>query len=433
MKIYMFSILIGVMSLLVSCGDDIDPIHRDWVVENDGNEQYTDITLKDESVPMVHPGCLHNAEDISRVKNKVEQNASPWIDGWNKLMQNNHFDADGNPTVTPNPTVKIIRGGNTIWESERDNYTNASNQAHAAYYYAVAWKVSGDEKYATASINILNAWASVCQQISGDSNASLASGLYGYQFANAAELMRDYSGWDKEKFAAFQKWLIDVFYAGAHDFLVRHHGTTPLHYWANWGLANLATIMSIGIVTDRRDIYNEAVDHLLNGDTNGCLKNVIVHVFDGENAGLAQIQESGRDQGHSTLVIGLLGIIAQQAYNQGDDFFGYRDNVILKACEYVAKYNVAMLDVPFVEYHNPTFSEREEVHHYAISDAARGSTRTMYEVLYWHYSRIKNVEPKWMQYTMMGMDQMRPEDGPQSGSSGGAFDLLGYGTLMYPR
>lgn len=136
------------------------------------------------------------------------------------------------------------------------------------------------------------------------------------------------------------------FYVANHDFIVRHHGAPVLNYWANWGLANLASMLSIGILSDRRDIYNEAVDYLLNGDGNGCLKRTIVHVFDGDNAGLAQIQESGRDQGHSTLVIGLLGIIAQMTYNQGDDFFGYNNNVILKASEYVAKYNVAMLDVP---------------------------------------------------------------------------------------
>lgn len=437
-KIY-YLIFISLLSLVTACGDDIDPIERNWVVDNGDEEIPHDIEIKDESVAMSHPGCLHSAADLARVKEKVAQSVSPWIEGWNKLLQNNHFEASSsgttttglsvpNTTVTPNATVKIIRGGGTQFESERDNYPNAANQAHAAYYYALAWKVTGETKYAQASINILNAWATICKSINGDSNSSLAAGLYGYQFANAAELMRDYSGWDVDDFKAFQQWMIDVFYVANNDFLVRHHGTSATHYWANWGLANLASMLSIGILSDRRDIYNEAVEYLLNGDGNGCLKHTIVHVFDGDNEGLAQIQESGRDQGHSTLVIGLLGIIAQMTYNQGDDFFGYNNNVILKASEYVAKYNVAMLDVPFVEYYNPDYGT-----HTVISDASRGSTRTMYEVLYWHYARIKNVEPKWMQYTLMGVNQMRPENGPQNGSSGGEYDLLGYGTLMYPR
>ena len=126
-------------------------------------------------------------------------------------------------------------------------------------------------------------------------------------------------------------------------------------------------------------------------------------------------------------MIGLLGVIAQMTYNQGDDFFGYNNNVILKASEYVAKYNVAMLDVPFVEYNG--------YHglHTQISADSRGSTRPMYEVLYWHYTRVKSVEPQWIKYTLLGVNQMRPEGGAQTGESGGVFDLLGYGTLMYPR
>lgn len=436
-KIY-YLMFTSLLSLSVACGDDIDPIERDWVTDSGEEDIPHSIIIKDESEPMIHPGGLHSAEDLVRAKAKVANGESPWIDGWNKLLENNHFQAPAsvtiaadennlpNTTVVPNPTEKIIRGGGTIWEAGHDNYNNAANQAHAAYHYALAWKITGDVKYAQASINILNAWAATCKSINGDSNMSLAAGLYGYQFANAGELMRDYSNWESDKFKAYQQWMVDVFYVANHDFIVRHHGAPVLNYWANWGLANLASMLSIGILSDRRDIYNEAVEYLLNGDGNGCLKRTIVHVFDGDNAGLAQIQESGRDQGHSTLVIGLLGVIAQMTYNQGDDFFGYNDNVILKASEYVAKYNVAMLDVPFVEYNG-----FHGLHTEISSD--RGSTRPMYEVLYWHYARVKNVEPQWLQYTLMGVNQMRPEGGAQTGNGGGAFDLLGYGTLMYPR
>jgi hypothetical protein len=57
----------------------------------------------------------------------------------------------------------------------------------------------------------------------------------------------------------------------------------------------------------------------------------------------------------------------------------------------------------------------------------------MWEVLYGHYAKVKNVEPKWTQYTLMGVNQMRPEPGAQTGDGGGTYDLLGCGTLMYAR
>ena len=71
--------------------------------------------------------------------------------------------------------------------------------------------------------------------------------------------------------------------------------------------------------------------------------------------------------------------------------------------------------------------------HTEISADARGTSRPMHEVLYWHYARVKNLEPQWMQYTLMGVNQMRPDWGAQSRDGGGAYDLLGCGTLMYPR
>ena len=427
-----------------ACGDDITEIQRPegWG-EDIGDEEnvYGDIVIKDESEPMVHPGCLHSADDLKRVKEKVQAGEAPWIDGWNALMKNDHFNQQDETktneypatTVTPNATAKIIRGGNTIWESEPDNYNNASQQAHAAYYYALAWKVTDDAKYAQAAMNILNAWAQTCKSINGDSNMSLAAGLYGYQFANAGELLRDYDGWTAEEFKAYQQWMIDVFYKANNDFLVRHHDANPLNYWANWDLCNVASMLSIGILTDRRDIYNEAMTYLFEGSGNGNLRNrTIVHVFDGENEGLAQIQESGRDQGHATLVIGLLGVVAQTVWNQGDDLFGWNDNVILKASEYTSKYNVANLDVPFEPY-STTDNNGNPITLETVSADGRGTNRDMWEVIYNHYARVKNVEPKWTTYTLMGVNSRRPENATSTGTTAGGLDLLGMGTLMYAR
>ena len=129
---------ISFLSLSVACGDDIDPIERDWVTDNGEEDIPHNIIIKDESEPMVHPGGLHSAEDLLRAKAKVANGESPWIDGWNKLLENNHFQAPAsvtivadennlpNTTVAPNPTVKIIRGGGTIWEEEHDNYNNGT-------------------------------------------------------------------------------------------------------------------------------------------------------------------------------------------------------------------------------------------------------------------------------------------------------------------
>jgi hypothetical protein len=203
--------------------------------------------------------------------------------------------------------------------------------------------------------------------------------------------------------------------------LVRHNGTCISHYWANWDLANLANIMAVGILTDSAEIYNEAVEYLINGEGNGQLENVIYFIHPN---GLGQLQESGRDQGHSLLCIGLLGIVCEMAWNQGDDLYGYDDNRVLKGAEYTAKYNFANLSVPFEPYNNCENWASDE-----ISDAGRGGYRPIWERIYNHYVVGQGLTAPYIE---MAAKVHRPEGGGGDyGGNSGGFDQLGFGTLLY--
>ena len=379
------------------------------------------------NTPMVHSGGLHTAEDFIRIKAKIAANAEPWVSGWNKLIANSHAQT----SYVAAPVVKLVRGGRSAEEPDPDNYSRAFNDAAAAYQLALRWKISGESQYAQAAVNILNAWASTCEKISGDSNTALAGGIYGYQFAVAAELLRDYEGWTQQDFVAYKQWMLKVFYSLNMAFLTTHWGTCDSHYWANWDLANLASVMAIGILTDNRSMYNYAVNYLQRGRGNGNWFKAINYVFEGENSGLAQLQESGRDQGHSTLVIALLGTICQLAWTQGDDFYGFDDNRFLKACEYSAKYNVARLNVPFQEYIRRWSHDCRTETHTQISEAGRGTARPMWSAPFYHYTKVKNLTAK---FTGLGVQSTFPEGGGGDyGGNSGGYDQLGFGTLLYAR
>jgi hypothetical protein len=85
----------------------------------------------------------------------------------------------------------------------------------------------------------------------------------------------------------------------------------------------MASMIAIGILTDRWDVYDEAVTYFKHGAGNGAIAHAVWKLYP---EGLGQVQESGRDQGHSTLVIALLGAFCQMAWNQHDDLFGYDDD-----------------------------------------------------------------------------------------------------------
>ena len=106
-----------------------------------------------------------------------------------------------------------MRGRDRL-HTDPENYALLFNDIAAAYQCALRWKISGDRRYAEKSIEILNAWGTSLKAIKGSSDACLAFGIYGYEFANAAEIMRNYEGWKPEDFVRFQKMMLTVFSSG---------------------------------------------------------------------------------------------------------------------------------------------------------------------------------------------------------------------------
>lgn len=383
------------------------------------------------TTPMKHAGGLNTPADFDRIRQKVSTQTEPWYSGWQKLVANSHAQS----SYVANPTVKLIRGGNSAEEPDPDNYSRAMNDAAAAYQLALRWKISTDTNYARTAVTILNAWAKTCTKLSGDPNVALGAGIYGYEFAVAGELLRDFPGWQPADFTKYRQWMVNVFYSVNYSFLSGHFGCHPEHSWSNWDLCNMASAMAIGILTDNRSIYNYVINYYQRGLGNGNNYKTIFYVFPGADSTMAEMQESGRDQGHCTLSLALLTTICQLAWNQGDDLWGYRNNIVLKASEYVARYNMANLSVPYYQY---SWHEGDPWNGCGvkttllpeIGSSGRGTMRPMWTMIYNHYAKIKKVSNTT--YTALGVQKTQPEGGGGDyGPNSGGFDQLGFGTLLY--
>lgn len=435
-KIYCIAAAFVLFSF-AGCGDGVDlpslGVETDLnkIILPDNNANLVQVELKDNSVPMEKVG-IHSEEDFARIREKKDVE-EPWITGY-QMLKESSFSQKNTDTY---PVEYIVRGaavtinGATVGE----NYINAARGASIAYQQALRWKIENDDEYAAKAVENLNKWVQTCVGVTGNSNVSLAAGLYGYEFAIAGQLLREYEGWDPEDFLAFQQWLLKVFYPANKDFLVRHHDTNHLHYWANWGLCNIASTIAIGIVTDRRDIYNEGIEHFQSGVTNGRLRRAIYYDYSPEY-NFAQWQESGRDQGHTLMCVGLVGVICQLAWSQGDDFFAYDDNLFLRGCEYAACCNYTEETVPFTTYiwqkHNQWngISPEEQT----VVGGGKWIKRAIWALPYYHYKSIKNVSDENLKYTKIATEYVGVEGGggyydPNSGG----YDVLGFGTLMFAR
>jgi len=394
----------------------------------------------------IHPGLLHTQADFDRVKTLLTAKDPVIVQAYNRLITNDYSQS----TVTTYPVETVVRGGSG------ENYMNAARGGAMAYQNALRWKISDNAANAEKAIQILNAWATTCKGVTGDTNQSLASGLYGYAFANAAELMRDYEGWRPADFQRFKRWMLTVWYPRCIDFLRRRHDTwsqgTPGHYWSNWGLCNTLTVMSIGILCDDVFIYNQGLSYYKHdqvgnytGNQTSPLDNHGLTEFLGNlvpaiNADarspygyIGQMQESGRDQGHALMALGLAVDICQTGWNQGDDLYSFMDNRLAAGIEYLAAYNSGVDNLPWVDYwyHDVRTSYANSWKMTENNNGSRGQFRPYWDRIIGHYEGVKGVAMTYS-HLMRSLESVDAGGGNYGQTSGG-FDHLGFSTLMSYR
>ena len=409
-----------------------------------------------------HPGGLHTNADFERIKAQLAAGNEKVTKAYN-ILKNAEF---AQPTCATWPVETIIRGGGS-----GQNYINAARGATIAYQNALRWKIEGNEACAKHAVDVLMAWANTCKGIGGDSNFALAGGLYGYEFAQAAELMRDYEGWKAKDFETFKRWMLDLWYPTIMRFQrsrndtwrnwrydASHGGQRPGHYWSNWGLCNTLALMSVGILCDDVFIYNQAMSYYkydqaelakanypwpwapentetdkYNGGLNEYIDNLVPHVaeYAGETGAygkVGQMQETGRDQGHAQMAAGLAVDICQTAWNQGDDLYSYHDNRIAAGLEFQAAYNFdGREDLPWVNYH---YTDCHSAWHQAWvqegpNGGSRGEIRPYWARVIGHYEGVKGVK---MPFSEIALEKMGIDGGP-TGAVSGPYDHMGYSVL----
>ena len=365
-----------------------------------------------------HPGLLHTQADLARMAAKVKAGAAPYTAGFAKLTANRHAQSGW----TPNPQATVYRGAGSP-----QNYATLYNDIHAAYQNGLRHHVSGDSAYADTAVAILNAWSAKLTSIEGSADRFLAAGLYGYQFANAAELVRDHPDFDLSR---FQEMLTKVFAPLSDDFLVRHNGAVITNYWTNWDLCAMACVLATGIFCDDASQVTRAVDYFKHGEGLGSVKNAIPVVYDD---GLAEWLEAGRDQGHALLGVGLMGTFCEMAWNQGYDLYGYDDSRFLKGAQYVAKWGMG----GEVSYTANTrakgaiggWSGRETASAAAGVDPAM--TRPIWAMIANHYTKRRGLSASYV--TRIAAKSSPEGGGGDYGPNSGGYDQLGFGTLAFTR
>ena len=406
----------------------------------------------------VHPGGLHTQEDFDRIKDLLAK-GDPTITAAVKVLTQAAY---AQSTAGTSPVQTIVRGG-----GKGKNYINAARGATIAYQNALVWKITGNKANASHAINVLMQWANTTKGIGGDSNYALAAGLYGYQFAQAAELLRDYEGWAPERFEQFRQWMLQVWYPSAMGFLRGRNGTwenvgkwwqAPGHYWSNWGLCNALCVMSIGVLCDDVFIYNQGLSYMkydqvgtftdprtanpiLNDGLTEFMGNLVVTVTNtpanlkaSSYGTIGQMQESGRDIGHATMAAGLAIDIAHMAWNQGDDLFSFMDNRLAAGIEFVAAQTQNIEGLPWTNYkYGSGGIYYTDSRAWTMTGPALGNQiRPYWGTVIGHYQGVLGKDMPYSEMAYANLIKNGPDGGGQGSTSGG-YDHLGYSVLMNYR
>ena len=132
-----------------------------------------------------------------------------------------------------------------------NNFAAGSNKSYASYLHAIEWVLTGDPQHADKAMEIINAWSYTLQTIQG-SDQQLLAGIVGFKFCNAAELIKHTSNrWPPAAQYQFKKMMREVFYPLIKSYKPGSNG--------NWDASMILTTLCIGIFTDDRGMYEDAL------------------------------------------------------------------------------------------------------------------------------------------------------------------------------
>lgn len=322
----------------------------------------------------VHPGCSYTRGQLDRMKAMVEAKVEPYYTTYLNLKNSEHTQL--NRKVT-----------------ERGTFMNNANgtigiDGRCAHDLALLWHITGDRRYADKAVDYLNANNHYTNS-SARGTAPLDNGKINL-LIEAAELMRDYDGWDPKEQQKFKDMLTYPYYSNTEDLYAKYasmddekNGIT--FYWnifngdcaryGNQGMFGMLAMLAMGVYLDNELIYDRALRYISGlphreddlaypagppvtssrpSETTEYQK---TYSLEGRKSTEpdygydellqyyfypnGQCQESSRDQGH--VLAGLHKYIefAEIAWNQGDKFYSLLDNRLLKGIEFNYRYNLS--------------------------------------------------------------------------------------------
>jgi hypothetical protein len=338
-----------------------------------------------------HPGISHKRSDLDRMKYMVQAGKEPWKTSFQNLSQNPYasynYNVQGDPSVTRLVEPSSIAGF---------NYERFKYDALAAYYNAIMWYITGDERHAKKSVQCFNAWANITH-IESNGTMALDAGRVIWKMLEGAEIIKNtYTGWAQNDINKFKAMLVYPGYSTTVAPTAAIQAEDATFYWymyngdagrhGNQGIFAMRGLLAMGIFLDNEIMYDRAVRYMTGlphrtddlpypsgprsvsanptatydyydeytlGSTTGTTPdygyNEPIANYIWENG---QCQEASRDQSHTITGVAIINTMCEMAWNQGDDIYSFLDYRVLLGIEFGMRYN-ASLNYKFPDQQSP--------------------------------------------------------------------------------
>lgn len=292
------------------------------------------------NVPFRHPGVLLNREQLDLIRERVSRGIEPQKTAFAAVLQSPLAAIDYAPS--PRATVECgpySRPDLGCKDERRD--------ATAAYTQALAWMITGNERYAHNAIRIMNAWSATLNGGHLNENGPVQAAWAGAVWPRAAEIIRHTSEfWAKEDIARFRHMLATQYVPS----LVNGSDEN-----GNKELVMSEALMAIGVFNDERITFAQGVRMW-----RGRAPTYIYLQSDGAAplpppSGLASsapwsnkghmpaladglLQETARDPHHANMGFAAMVNAAEIARQQGIDLYAEQGARMIAAMEYQAQF-----------------------------------------------------------------------------------------------
>ncbi|MCC5928813.1 MAG: alginate lyase family protein [Cyclobacteriaceae bacterium] len=185
---------------------------------------------------------MHPNAQIEFVKHKLENKESLYQEAYAQLLQY----ADTALAASHRALEDFdVPGFYIDAERHRTNSKSLQHDSFSAYACAMAYRLSGEEKYAEKAIYYLNAWARINQKYS-NYDGSLVMAYSGPGMVIAASLLKDYKGWTAIQQSQFHNWVSNVYKVACDEIRIRKNN------WADWG--RYGSILSAALLGDASEV-----------------------------------------------------------------------------------------------------------------------------------------------------------------------------------